>query len=232
MESERSSPPASTIAWATLPRTSAVIDSESLRGHLGDTADPGDAVEPVAQAIAAGLNIEHVGAAEHVTHQIIDASRQSDPSVAEQRHAVAHVLHQVEQVRGDDDRHALALQRADQREELARRLWIEARCRLVQNRHLDLAHQDLGDAEALAHAAGIRLDRSVRGVGEMHAIKGMADTAFDARARQTRKPSREPQVVTPGHVVVEADLIGQVANPPLDLQRFAQGIEAEGCDRP
>src|SRR5262249_35037366 len=129
-------------------------------------------------------------------------------------------------MRGDDHGHALAPQRADQIQKLARGLRIKARGRLVEDCNCNLAHQDLGNAKPLAHTARVGLDWPVCRLVEMYPVESHADALFDVVTWQAAETSGESQVVASRHVVVETDRVGQVSNAPLDLQRLPQRVVA------
>ena len=99
------------------------------------------------------------------------AAQQHDAAGLEQRDAIAHALHLIEQVRGQQHGDALVLELLDQVEELERRLRIEAGGRLVENGDLGALHHDLGKPEPLAHAAREGRDTLVGDVGEPHALE-------------------------------------------------------------
>src|SRR6478609_6430252 len=70
--------------------------------------------------------------------------------------------HTLQQVRGEQDRHAFRLEAADDGEEFARGMRIEPRCRLVEDGDLRAFHEDLGEPEPLTHAARKGADAFVR----------------------------------------------------------------------
>ena len=150
----------------------------------------------------------------------------------EQRHAIAHALHLVEQVRGQEHGHAFALERLDELEEFDRRGGIEAGCRLIEDRDLGLLHHDLGKAEPLAHAARKRADPLVGNVIEAYARERGADALPAFRRRDAHQARRIGQVLGRRHVVVEADLIGQIPDPALDRERLAHRVVTEHAGLP
>src|SRR5438132_663836 len=69
-----------------------------------------------------------------------------------QRHPVAHALHLIEMMRRQEDRSPVGFEAADHLEEFLRRVRVERRRRLVEDRDARALHQDLGEAQTLAHA--------------------------------------------------------------------------------
>ena len=96
---------------------------------------------------------------------------------------------------GDDVRredHDAAL--ADLREQVAEThalLRVEADRRLVDDDELRIAEERLGDAEALAHAAGVAAEPPVRGAVEVRQLEQLAGRG--ARAPRPRAPSARPR---------------------------------------
>jgi hypothetical protein len=91
-----------------------------------------------------------------------------------------------------------AIKAPDQLEELARRLRVESRRGLVENGDFDLAHENLGDAEALAHAARVDADRPVGRVRQMNPLQRVADAFLDLIVQQSAQARGEAQIAAPG----------------------------------
>ena len=143
------------------------------------------------------------------------------------RDPVAHALHPVEQMRRQQHGDAAMLERADDVQQLDGRLRIEARGRLVEDGDLRVLHQDLGEAEPLAHAARERRHPLVGDVGQPDMRERGGDPLLALGRRQADQPRRVAQIVGGGEVVVEADLVRQIADPALDRERLAHRIVAE-----
>src|SRR6516162_10639755 len=58
------------------------VDAEATVGDRRDARHSGNAGQPVGDAIAAGLDVDHVGATEHVAHQVVHAPGQTDATLA------------------------------------------------------------------------------------------------------------------------------------------------------
>src|SRR5579872_1078199 len=201
------------------------LDDE-LAVLVSDAGNAGDFGDGLVEPRPFGFDPNHMRAAEHLAQKIADPAHQPDLAAAEQSDAVADRLDLIEQMRGQHDRHAVGFQRADEVEEFARRLRIEAAGRLVENGEARPLHQDFGDGEALAHAARISLDPLLRRLGEAHAFQRFGDARISLAAWQADEPGDVAQIGGAGEIVVEAELIGHIAGAALDFERLAQGIEA------
>ena len=102
---------------------------------------------------------------------------------------------------------------------------VERGGRLVEDRDLRPLHQDLGEPEALAHALREGADPRPADIGEPDPFERCGKARVDLVARQSGEPGGIGQVVARRKPVVEADLVGQVADPPLDFERLAQRVE-------
>ena len=133
------------------------------------------------------LDQDRMARAQHLVGELDDGAHQGDLAVVEQRDAVANALHAIEQVRGQQHRDARLLEAADHLQQLEGGVRIEARGRLVEDRHLGLLHHDLGDAEPLAHAARVGRDALVGDVGELHAPQRLHDARLGLAPRDVEQ---------------------------------------------
>ena len=136
---------------------------------------PGNERKPLGKTGAVGLDVDHVAAAENLAAEFGHRAHQRDVAAAEQRDAVAHALHPLEQMRGQQHRNALALEAADDGEQFGRGVRIEPRGRLVENGDLRALHQNLGKPEPLPHAARKCCDALVGGIGKADPIERVGD---------------------------------------------------------
>src|SRR3569832_2453460 len=90
--------------------------------------------EPVGNMRAArGLDLDDIATTKHHTTKHNNRAHERDLPAIEERDAVAHALHAVEQMRRQDDGHALRLERADEVEQVDARLRVEAVGRLIED---------------------------------------------------------------------------------------------------
>ena len=90
-----------------------------------------------------------------------------------------------------------------------------------------LLHQDLGEPQALAHAAREGGDALVGHLVELHALERRGDLPLALGSRDADQARRVAQVVGGGEVVVEADRVRQIADAALDRERLARRVVAE-----
>ena len=93
--------------------------------------------------------------------------------MVEDRDVVADALDVVEDVGGVEDGR-LALERLHELEDVLAADRVEGRDRLVEQDHRRPADERLGDAEALAHAAGIRRRAAVGGIGDADPVEQLS----------------------------------------------------------
>src|SRR6516165_4928111 len=194
---------------------------------LVDAADARNEGEPLGEAGAVGLDVDHIAAAKHLAAELGHRTHQRDLAGAEQGDSVADALHAFEQMRGQKHRHAFGLEAADDAEEFRGRVRVEAGCRLVENGDLRSLHQNLGKAKALAHAAREGGNALLGVLGEPYPLERVGDALFalgEAEADQARGVA---EIVGGAEPVVEADHVRQVADAALDRERLARRIEAE-----
>ena len=106
---------------------------------------------------------------------------QPHPAVGDDRHARAEVGDVLDDVGRQDDHHVLA-DLGQQVEEAVALLRVEAGGRLVDDDQLGIADQRLGDAEALAHAAGEAGQRLLAHRPEVGLVEQGLDRRSCARA--------------------------------------------------
>src|SRR5437773_2022389 len=91
-------------------------------------------------------------------------------------HPVAQVLGLVEVVRGEHDRHLLALaQSGDRIEELDSDARVEANGRLVEEQHLWHRDQRAGDLETASLAAAVALNLAIEDLDESERLAQLPD---------------------------------------------------------
>ena len=154
---------------------------------------------------------------------------QHDAAGVEQRDPVAHALHAVEQMRRQQHGDAVVLSANGS---CSSNSCVACGSRPVVGSSrmatLGVLHQDLGKAQALAHAAREGRDPLVgrRRAGR----RARARRRCAGRARPRRSPTSArgvAQVVARRELIVEADRVRQIADPALDLERLAHRVVAE-----
>ena len=102
---------------------------------------------------------------------------------------------------------------------------IETVGRLIQNGDGAVLDQNLRHAEPLAHAVRKAGDVLFGHIRQTHAFQRVVDARIGFRGVEPCKPCRVAQVLARRHGVVEADIVGQVADGALDRQRLAQRVQ-------
>src|SRR4029079_19225966 len=87
--------------------------------------------------------------------------------------------------------------------------------------------QGVRDAEPLEHASRIGVGPVVRPGGEYDGLDRLVDRLVRLVARDPVEAGGVAEVLPPRQVAVEADAVGQVADPPLDLERLASRSERD-----
>ena len=119
------------------------------------------------------------------------------------------------------------LEVANDIEEFNGDLGIKARGRLIKDGNFRILHENLGEAEALAHAAREGVHAVVGDLGEPDMGERGRDLVLALLGLETDQAPDIAQIVGRAEIVVEADLVGQIADPALDRERFALGIIAQ-----
>src|SRR5580700_9154487 len=209
------------------PHVAVGVQPQFADAGLLDAADAGNERKPLGKANAVGFDIDHIAAAENLAAEFGHRTHQRDLAAAEQGDAVAHALHPLEQMRGQQHRHALGFEVSDDAEELRGGVRIEARRRLVENGDLRALHQNLGKAEALPHAAREGGDALIGEFGEPDPLDRVGDALLALGEAKADQACGVAQIIGGGEVVVEADRVRQIADAALDRERFARRIKTE-----
>ena len=122
--------------------------------------------------------------------------RLDEPAVVEDRDVVADPLDVVEDVGGVEDRR-LALQLAHQVEDVLAPDGVEGRDRLVEQDDGRATDECLGDAEALAHAAGVGGGPTIAGLGDADPLEKLVDPALAVADRCHESGRRNSRVSRP-----------------------------------
>ena len=137
----------------------------------------------------------------------------------------------AQDVRREQDREvALLHEPAEHREQLLHARRVDGDRRLVEDQDGGLLDQRVGDAEALAHAAGVRLGLAVGGVLEADLVEQLVDPGLRDGPGDAVELGGVAQVLAAREAAVEPDVVGQVADLALDRERLAGRIQADDAD--
>src|SRR5262249_15920491 len=148
------------------------------------------------------------------------------PAVKE-RDPIANARPPLQERRRQKNRNAFGFKAADDAQKLRRGVRIESRRWLVENRDLCPFHHDLGQPEPLAHPAREGADMVVGKFGEPGAVQRRGDPLFPFHRPEPDQPRGIAEIVRRSQIVIEADCIGQVTDPPLDRKWLPRRIESE-----
>jgi hypothetical protein len=144
---------------------------------------------------------------------------------------VANLLDLVELMAREHDGHApVAGEAHDHVHDPDGGIRVQPQGRLVQKRHLGLLDQQLGDAQPLAHAARKGRDLFAVLLGQPHGLERGVDARLGRPAGEAVQLGHEPQHLPRVQVGVEAHVLLQVADPGLDPDGVAGGVEAHDPD--
>ena len=118
-------------------------------------------------------------------------------------------------------------ERAEEIEDLDHAKRVDGGRRLVEDEDVRRLHQRVRDAEALLHAARVRLDAVVGTVGQTDLLEDLVHRGLGLATFEPVEAGRVAQVLAAGEAAVEADGVGEVADPTLDLAGMSGRIEAD-----
>ena len=175
-------------------------------------------------ARAADLDLDP-GGGEHLLDQLRLRALGHDAPAVDDDHAVADHRDLGEDVRGEDHG-VLAGERPDEGADLGDLLRVQPDGGLVEDQHLGIAQQRLGQAHALAVALGQLADEAARMSVMKHRSITSSTRACAARAGHALDLGHELEVCAHRQVGVERRVLGQVADAPPHLQGLTEHVEA------
>ena len=207
--------------------------SDALRachaGHVRKGCQGGlDARGKVLPVVLVELDLDDRLVLHEPRRQLLDGPLPDEPAGGEDADPVAHRLDLREQVARQEDRQAVvAAERLEQLEDLLDADRVDRGRRFVEDQDVGVLDECVGDPEPLAHAARVRPDLVAAAIREADLAEDLVDRLLRGLAVQPVEARGVAQVRAAGHVVVEADGIGQVADPAFDLARIARRVEPD-----
>ena len=153
-------------------------------------------------------------------------ARDDQVPAVEHDDVVAHLLHVVEQVGGEQHRDAEPAEPGDEVEHLLATHRVEAGGRLVEEHELRVGHDRLGELGALAHAGGEARRRA--GTGPRRGRRGRARPTPAGGRRGRGSPLSSPKVATMSAarlVEREAVVLGHVAELAAHADRIVGHVD-------
>ena len=158
-----------------------------------------------------------------------------DAPAAHDDDVAARLLDLAEQVRGDDDRAAVARVVLDDLPHLLDLRRVEAVGRLVEQEQVGHAEHRLRDAEPLAHALAVGADPTVDRAAEPGDLEDLVEPGVDAGA--AAGPPEEVEVLPAGEVGEQPGSLDEAADaregggPGVDLLAEHAGLARGGGDQ-
>ena len=146
-----------------------------------------------------------------------DAALGEDLAAIDDRDAGAQLLELGQDVAADDDGLAHRTELAEELAKLDPRARIETGRRLVEEQHLRVVDEGVGEAQPLLHAARQVLDVGVAPIAEIDQLEEVADHPAPAGRRQAVAAREEVEVLPDLHVVVDPERVRHEPEDAPDL---------------
>ena len=134
--------------------------------------------------------------------------------MVDDRDRVGELVGLLEVLGRQQERRALAHEAADDVPHPEPAARIEAGRRLIHEQDPRSPDQRASEVEPAAHAARIRLDDAIAGVGQVELLEELVGPSPGLDRRQLVEPAEHPQVLAPGQVLVDG---GELAGQADDL---------------
>jgi hypothetical protein len=158
-------------------------------------------------------------------HRVARLGGEKHAPLADDGEVRAEIRDVVDDVRREDHDHVLP----DVGEEVVEAhalLGIESRGGLVDDDELGVADQRLGDAEALAHAPGEPAELLLAHRREVGALEERVDRGLARlRVREALQPREVVEHLGRGHLGIDAELLGKIAEEPAHAILVAQHVD-------
>lgn len=115
-------------------------------------------------------------------------------------------------------------QAANQCQQVPHTLRVNAQGGLIHDNHTGVLDEHIGNAQPLAHTAGIGTGFPVSGILQPHPAEQAVNAGFQGVAAETVEPSGEPQIFPSRHVSVKAHIVGQISHHAFDGQGFSGAV--------
>ena len=209
------------------------VDPALARRHVAHEAQP---LEQCRRTFRRRLAVLE-GQRDHVAAELrLEAGRAAlgdDPAVVDDGQPVAETIRLLHVVRGQKDRQPLVLVEPFQvLPQAGAVLRIKSGGRLVEEEQFGPVDESGRQVEPFAHAAGISAGGPVGVGGQVHQRQQLLDALFEEIAGQVIEPALQEQVLAAGQLVVQADLLGRVADAPADGVGVATDVQAEDVRLP
>ena len=151
---------------------------------------------------------------------------------ANHHHVRGVVVELTEDVRRHHDGHALRAQRQQQLGQVAARVGVQPRGRLVQQQHARFVNNGLGDRQPLAQAARQGAGLGIGPVDELHARNGLLHRRPHQFGRDALRHGRVAQALAHRQLIIESEKIRQVTDVAMAEAWLLQHRDAVQQDSP
>ena len=218
------------------PASPSAIDSAVAARSLGGERQPARVARDVLDAALRGRDLRArvvVGRAQLVApggrrDELVQRALVAHAPARDDHDAVAQLLDLGHEVRGQQHRHALVGEAADQQAHVAHAARVQAGGGLVEDQQPRVAQQRAGEPEALAHAVRVAADLVARAVGELDGV----ERGVDPRGRVAAvERGDELEVPAAGQVGVEARRLDEAGDAVERAHALDERVAAEQLDR-
>ncbi len=178
-----------------------------------------------ATEVRAVLDVQLHDLAADLVLQLVGCSQGDHGADVDHGDPVRELIGLFEVLGREHQRGAFVLQLADEVPHVDPAPRVEARRRLVEEQDLRTPHQARGQVQPSAHAAGVRLRRSSRGIHQLEPLQDLLGAAARLRLREVVEPSDELEVLEPGEVLVDRRALSREADPEPQLLGVAHGVQ-------
>ena len=211
------------------------VDPDVERGVVDHGDGDAGGAEEVGEACGAVVHLDPHGAG--AVQEGLGGAGMAQLAAVDHHHLVAHALHVVEQVGGHERRDAEAGEPADEGEHLLAADRVEAGGGLVEQHHLRVGDDGLGQLRALAHARREAADRPEPSLVQADEVEHLRGALAGGAGRQAGELAEGGDDVGGGLVGRKAVVLGHEADvgphpdrivghgPPRDLDRARGGAQ-------
>jgi hypothetical protein len=168
------------------------LDARAVAERVGDPRREGGVVEADLDDGAAEARLE-----------LGRRALGDDASVVDDGEPVGEAIGLLEVLRREQERRAAGDELLDDAPQVVAADGVESRRRLVEEQHGRLVHERRREVEASAHAAGVRLGRSVGGVGQAEHLEQLVGAGPHVPGREVGELADEAEVLAAGEVLVD-----------------------------
>jgi len=158
---------------------------------------------------------------------VVGSSERPQPAAVQHRHPIGQSSGLAQEVGGQHDRAALAGQRLDELDDVARPGRVEARGRLVEEQHVGVVQEGPGQRHPLALTGREALGEVVGPLGQAEPLEQVVHQAGRRIEGVAPHAGREDQVLARRQTVVQPSVLGQHPGVAAHRVTFGGHVEPE-----